>query len=199
MEPTYFASPDEFRAWLDAHHATEREILVGYHKVGTARPSMTWAQSVDQALCYGWIDGVRRRVDDERYTIRFTPRKPRSIWSDVNVRRVGELTEMGLMQPAGLAAFAAREAARSGVYSFEQAEVAFTPEMEARFREDAAAWAYFQAQAPSYRRAATWWVIQAKRPETRERRLTTLIADSAAGRWIPPMLSAAPKKSRPKE
>jgi uncharacterized protein YdeI (YjbR/CyaY-like superfamily) len=159
---------------------------VGFHKRGSRRPSITWPESVDQALCFGWIDGVRKRVDDERYMIRFTPRKRSSTWSRVNVARVAELTEAGLMHPAGLAAFAART--EEGTYSYEQREAAaFDPEREARLRADAAAWAWFSAQPPWYRRTATHWVMSAKREETRDRRLARLIADSAAGRTVGPL------------
>jgi len=191
MEPTdvqFFAAPAAWRAWLEAHHADAGEVWVGYHKRATGRPSLTWAQSVDEALCFGWIDGIRKRIDDDRYTIRFTPRKPRSVWSKVNVGRVEELSRLGLMRPAGMAAFAARDEARSGIYSFEQGETPrLSAEQEAAFRADPAAWAWWDAAAPSYRRAATWWVVSAKREETRARRLATLIADSAAGRRIGPL------------
>ena len=187
MEPVFFATPAEFRAWLEAHHASETELLVGFHKKGTGMPSITWPESVDEALCFGWIDGVRRSLGAESYTIRFTPRKARSVWSNVNIRRAGELIAEGRMTPAGLRAFEARTGERSGVYSFEQedqAKVVLTPEMEARFRADAVAWEYFQSRPPWYRRTATWWVISAKKEETREKRIATLIADSAARRPI---------------
>ena len=182
MEAIYFASPDEFRAWLDANYLAERELLVGFYKKGTGKPSMSWPESVDQALCYGWIDGVRRRVDDERYTIRFTPRKADSTWSAVNIKRAGELIELSLMQPAGLAAFDARREDRSRTYSYEQAEAALSDELGATFRANPIAWDFFQSQAPSYRRIATHWVVSAKREETRRKRLAILIEDSAAGR-----------------
>jgi uncharacterized protein YdeI (YjbR/CyaY-like superfamily) len=186
MEPTFFATPDEFRAWLQEHHAAESELLVGFHKKGSGRPSITWPQSVDQALCFGWIDGVRRSIDDASYSIRFTPRKPRSTWSAVNVRRVGDLTAQGLMHPAGVAAFERRSDDRTATYAYEQRQAAtLDPEQERRFRADERAWAWFQAQAPSYRRTATYWVISAKRGETRQRRLEQLISDSAAARPIP--------------
>jgi uncharacterized protein YdeI (YjbR/CyaY-like superfamily) len=186
MDARFFASPEEWRAWLAEHHDAEPEVLVGYWKRGTGRASLTWQESVDEALCFGWIDGVRRRIDDERYTIRFTPRKPASRWSLVNVARVAELTEAGLMHPAGRAAFEARTA--EGTYSYEQRdEAAFDPERERRFRAAAAAWAWFEAEAPGYRRTATHWVMSAKRDATRDRRLAALIADSAAGRRIGPL------------
>jgi uncharacterized protein YdeI (YjbR/CyaY-like superfamily) len=184
----FFESPDAWRDWLEEHHADEREVWVGYHRRSTGRPSLTWAESVDQALCFGWIDGIRKRIDDERYTNRFTPRKPRSTWSRVNIGRVEELTRLGLMRPAGLAAFEARDEARSGIYSSEQRDdPRLSAEQEAAFRADAAAWEWFERQAPSYRRAAIWWVISAKREETQARRLATLIADSGQGRRIAPM------------
>jgi uncharacterized protein YdeI (YjbR/CyaY-like superfamily) len=184
----YFESPAAWRAWLEEHHAEAVEAWVGYHRRATGRPSLTWPESVEQALCFGWIDGIRKRVDDERYTIRFTPRKPRSVWSRVNVEKVAELTDLGLMRPAGLAAFAARDERRSGIYSFEQREDArLTAEQEATFRADAAAWAWFEAQAPSYRRAVIWWVVSAKQEATRARRLAQLIEDAGQRRRIGPM------------
>jgi uncharacterized protein YdeI (YjbR/CyaY-like superfamily) len=188
MEPTFFATPDELRAWLEEHHASEDELLVGFYKKGSGRPSITWPESVDQVLCFGWIDGVRRRVDDTSYTIRFTPRKARSTWSAVNVKRAGELIELGLMRPAGLAAFEQRADDRTAIYSYEQRKHAeLDPDQERRFRANARAWTWFEAQAPSYRRAATHWVVSAKKPETRKRRLERLIGDSAAGRTVPPL------------
>lgn len=188
MTPTFFATPAEFRAWLEEHHAAATELLVGFHKKGSGRPSITWPESVDQALCFGWIDGVRRRIDDESYTIRFTPRKARSTWSAVNVRRVAELTAQGRMRPAGLAAFERRSGDRTGIYSYEQRrQAALGEEHERRFRENAKAWEWFQSQPPWYRRAAAWWVISPKRDDTRERRLATLIEDSAAGRPVKPL------------
>jgi uncharacterized protein YdeI (YjbR/CyaY-like superfamily) len=186
VEPTFFATPEEFRAWLEEHHETEGELLVGFHKKGSGLPSMTWPQSVDQALCFGWIDGVRRSIDAASYSIRFTPRKARSTWSAGNVKRVGELTAEGLMHPAGLAAFERRTADRTAIYSYERSkEAKLEPEQERAFKADAGAWAWFQAQAPWYRRTATHWVVSAKREETRQRRLERLIEDSAAGRTIP--------------
>jgi len=185
--PAFFATPAEFRAWLDEHHATETELLVGFYKKGSGKPSITWPESVDEALCHGWIDGVRRSLGDEAYTIRFTPRKKRSVWSNVNIRRAGELIAEGRMRPAGLAAFEARTGERSGVYSFEQKDqekVVFSEAQARQFQADAKAWDFFQAQPPWYRRTATWWVISAKKEETRAKRLATLIADSAAGRPI---------------
>jgi uncharacterized protein YdeI (YjbR/CyaY-like superfamily) len=185
VEPVFFESPRAFGDWLAAHHDSETEVLVGFWKVATGKPSLTWSESVDEALCHGWIDGVRRRIDDESFSIRFTPRRQRSTWSLVNVRKVGELTAAGRMRPAGLAAFEARRAQDTGVYSFERAADAVLDEPgEARFRAEPAAWEWFQGQPPSYRRAALHWVVSAKRAETRERRLSRLIADAAEGRRI---------------
>jgi uncharacterized protein YdeI (YjbR/CyaY-like superfamily) len=185
VHPTFFASPEEFRAWLEEHHATATELLVGFHKKGTGRPTMTWTESVREALCFGWIDGIRRSLGDESYTIRFTPRKPRSTWSSLNVRHVEELIREGRMTPAGLAAYEARTPERTGVYAFEQRHAArLEPEQEERLRADPKAWEFFQAQPASYRQTAIYWVVSAKREETRARRLATLISDSAAGRRL---------------
>jgi uncharacterized protein YdeI (YjbR/CyaY-like superfamily) len=202
MDPTFFATPAAWRAWLARHHATAAELWVGFYKRGSGRPSITWPESVDQALCYGWIDGVRRSLGPESYAIRFTPRRPGSTWSKVNLQRVGELEALGLMQPAGQAAHAARTAAKSGIYAYEQRDQArLTPEQEREFKRNRKAWAYFQAEAPWYRRTATYWVISAKRAETRAKRLATLIADSVAGRRIGQLDRAArplaPRRARP--
>ena len=186
--PTFFATPDEFRAWFEAHHETGSELLVGFYKKKTGKPSITWPESVDQALCFGWIDGIRRSLGDEAYTIRFTPRRPRSTWSAVNIRRVEELTRLGLMQPAGLKAFEARTKDNSGIYSYEQRnEATFEEAHEAQFRSNVAAWAFFESRPRSYRQAAIRWVESAKREETRARRLAALIEDSGAGRTIGPL------------
>jgi uncharacterized protein YdeI (YjbR/CyaY-like superfamily) len=181
--PAFFATAADFRAWLDAHHDTARELLVGFHKKGSGRPSITWPEAVDEALCVGWIDGVRKRIDDASYSIRFTPRKPGSTWSAVNLDRVQDLTRAGRMRPAGLRAFAARLPEKSAIYAYEQEQPpAFDDAAEARFRANGPAWEFFQAQAPSYRKTAIWWVVSAKKEETRRQRLATLIADSAEGR-----------------
>lgn len=185
MKPRYFTTPDEFRAWLEKNHATESELVVGFHKKHTRRPSLTWTESVREALCFGWIDGIRRSLGDDAYTIRFTPRKRGSIWSARNVEHVEELVREGRMAPVGLAAYEARSPERTGIYSFERrADARLEREQERLFRADSAAWEFFQAQPPSYRKTAVHWVVSAKRPETRERRLTQLIADSAAGRRL---------------
>jgi uncharacterized protein YdeI (YjbR/CyaY-like superfamily) len=188
VKPTFFATKAQFRSWLERHHADRRELLVGFYKKGSGRPSITWPESVDEALCFGWIDGVRRSLGEDAYTIRFTPRQARSTWSAVNVRRARELIEEGRMTPAGLAAFEARGDDRTAIYSYEQRRAAtLGADQEQRFRAATEAWEWFQARPPSYRRAAIHWVTSAKRPETRERRLQTLIEDSAAGRPIGPL------------
>jgi len=183
--PRFFATPEDFRAWLEANHETASELVVGFHKVGSGKPSLTWPQSVDQALCFGWIDGVRKSLDATSYTIRFTPRKPTSIWSKINLRKVEELRAAGLMRPAGLRAFEQRKEARTGVYSFEQRETAaLSPPMEKRFRANKKAWAYWETCPPGYRRIAAWYVVSAKKDETRMKRLDHVIATSAEGRRI---------------
>lgn len=193
QHPAFFATPAAFRAWLEAHHADTAELWVGFYKKDSGQPSITWPESVDEALCFGWIDGMRKRVDATRYTIRFTPRKAGSIWSTVNVGRVEELTRLGRMHPAGLAAFAARVEARTSIYAYEQREhPTLTPEEDAQLQGNAAAWAFFARQPPSYRRTALWWVVSAKQPTTRQRRLTQLIADSAAGQTIGPLTRRRP-------
>ncbi len=188
MRPRFFATPAQWRVWLQQHHATARELWVGFHKRGSGRASMSWPESVDEALCFGWIDGVRKRLDDTSYVIRFTPRRAGSIWSTVNLGRVRELTRQGLMGPAGLSAFEGRRPGRSGLYAYEQRKTAALPAaMTRRFKRDRKAWAFYQKQAAWYRRTAAWWVVSAKKEATRERRLATLIGDSAAGRPIGPL------------
>jgi uncharacterized protein YdeI (YjbR/CyaY-like superfamily) len=187
-EPIFFDSPAAFGAWLEEHHATETEIWVGMYKKATGKQVMNWSQAVDEALCWGWIDGLAKGIDDVSHKQRFTPRKPTSNWSAVNVRKVEQLRKEGRMRPPGEAAFARRRPDKTGVYSFEQpGEPAFTPEQQAQLEAHDAAWAYWQARPPGYRRTATWWVISAKREETRARRLATLIEDCAAGRLIKPL------------
>jgi uncharacterized protein YdeI (YjbR/CyaY-like superfamily) len=187
----FFETPAELRDWLDEHHQTADEVFVGAWKKSTGRPSLTWPQIVEEALCVGWIDSVRRGVPGDGWVIRLTPRRKRSIWSAVNVAKIEELRAAGRMRPAGEAAFEARRADRTAIYSFEQPhDPELSAEEEGRFRANAAAWAWFSAKAPSFRKQALHWVISAKRPETRERRLATLIADSAAGQPIKPMIWA---------
>ena len=185
---THFEAAQAFRAWLAEHHATRDCLWVGYWKKGTGRPSVTWEESVDEALCFGWIDGIRKRVDDEAYTVRFTPRRPRSHWSNRNLERYADLEAKGLIHDSGRAAFERRRPELSGAYSFEQEEPpALSAAYEARLRENGAAWADWHSRAAGYRRLATHWVMSAKREETRERRLRALIEDCAAGRKIKPL------------
>ena len=182
-DPIYFGSPQEFYDWLDEHHERESEVYVGFHKQHTGKRAMSWSEAVDQALCFGWIDGRVNKIDDDRYMQRFTPRKPTSNWSKVNVEKMAKLKEAGLMRPAGLAAFERRRDDRTGVYSFER-EAELAPEFEARLRANRAAAEYFDSRPPWYRRTAIHLVMSAKRGDTRERRLAQLIEDSAAGRDI---------------
>jgi uncharacterized protein YdeI (YjbR/CyaY-like superfamily) len=185
-EPIFFASAEEWRAWLASNHETATEVVFGFHKVATGRTGVTYREALDEALAYGWIDGVRRG-GAAHWTVRFSLRRPRSIWSQINIRRVGELTALGRMHPAGLAAFAARDPARQKRYSFENRNVSLAPAYASAFRDNTKAWAWFAAMPPSYRRPAIWWVMSARKEETRQRRLATLIADSAAGRRIKPL------------
>ncbi len=181
----FFAEPGEFRDWLADHHDSDEPLWVGYYKKATGKRSITWEESVDQALCYGWIDGVRRSLDSMSYAIRFTPRRAGSTWSMVNVKRVAALTAAGLMHPRGIAAYEARDGARTGIYSYEQRDqAALSPDEEARFRANAAAWEYFQSTTSSYRRTATYHVVTAKQAATRARRLAWLIECSAERRRV---------------
>ncbi len=183
--PTFFKTPAAFRAWLEQHHASETELWVGFHRKATGRPSIAWPESVDEALCVGWIDGLRKTVDESSYMIRFTPRKATSSWSLVNIGRVAELTRAGRMRPPGFKAFAERVEAKSGIYAYEQRKnAALNAEAEKEFRRNAAAWAFFQAQSASYRKVAAWWVISAKQEATRRKRVARLIADSEAGKRL---------------
>jgi uncharacterized protein YdeI (YjbR/CyaY-like superfamily) len=184
MEPIFFESPAAWRAWLEEHHDSESEVLVGYYKKHTGKQGMTWSQAVDEALCFGWIDGVVGRIDDERHQQRFTPRKARSTWSAVNIRKFEALSAEGRMTDAGRRAHEARTEENSRIYAFEQENVELPAEYEARLRSNAEAWAYWESRPKGYRRIATWWVVSAKREETRERRIATLVEDCAAGRLI---------------
>lgn len=185
VNPAFFATPAGLRAWLRKHHDKRLELWVGFYKKGSGKPSITWPESVDEALCFGWIDGVRKRIDDTSYVIRFTPRKRGSIWSSVNVKRVQELTGEGRMQPEGIRAFEARKEAKSGIYSYEQKTAARLDDAdEKRFRANKKAWEFFQAQPPSYKQLMIWRVISAKKTETKMKRLATLIEWSAQGRRV---------------
>ncbi|HUM46042.1 MAG TPA: YdeI/OmpD-associated family protein [Chitinophagales bacterium] len=180
MTATFFATQAAFRTWLKKHHKKETELLVGFYKVDSGKPSITWSQSVDQALCFGWIDGVRRSIDKESYSIRFTPRKHNSTWSAINIKKVAELTAAGLMTPEGLKAFELRTANRSGIYSHEKEPVSLAPKYERQFRKDKLAWDFFKKQAPSYRKVMLHWVMNAKQEKTRLSRLEKTIAISRA-------------------
>jgi uncharacterized protein YdeI (YjbR/CyaY-like superfamily) len=188
VKPRYFATPAAFRAWLEEHGETQNELWVGFHKKATGKPSITWPEAVDAALCFGWIDGVRRSVDADRYMQRFTPRKARSTWSAVNLARAQELIRLRKMRAAGRRAFERRDDKRSG-YSYEMLTAAarLDDAAERQFRADARAWAYFEAQPPWYRRAATAWVTNAVKEETRRKRLAILIEDSHHARPIKPL------------
>ena len=182
---TFFETADEFVDWLEKHSAVKLELVVGFHKRGTGRGSMTWLQSVDAALCFGWIDGVRKRIDEHTYQIRFTPRKPQSIWSAINVERVRVLDAEGRMRAAGLKAFSHRREGRSKIYSYEQKQAAkLPPAFEARFRKARAAWKFFEAQPPGYRHQMIWRILSAKQAPTRERRLALLIEASQEKRRL---------------
>ncbi|MEI6946723.1 YdeI/OmpD-associated family protein [Paraflavisolibacter sp. H34] len=186
MNPTatFFATPTAFRQWLEQHHQTEKELLVGFYKVGSGKPSLTWPEAVDQALCFGWIDGVRKSIDEERYSIRFTPRKPTSIWSAVNIKKMEELTKAGWMTPEGLKAFGHRKESRSAVYSHEKEPVALDILYEEQFRKNKAAWEFFQQQPPSYKKVMTHWIMSAKQEKTRQSRLEKTITESEQQRCM---------------
>jgi uncharacterized protein YdeI (YjbR/CyaY-like superfamily) len=181
MTPKFFTSSKEFRKWLERNHKKETELIVGFYKVGSGKPSMTWSESVDQALCFGWIDGIRRSIDKDSYQIRFTPRKPTSIWSTVNIQKIKELTKQGLMMPAGLESFKNRKENNSEIYSYENEETEFSPGFEKQFKANKIAWKYFQSLAPSYRKTSKNWVMSAKQESTRVKRLTELMEASEAG------------------
>ena len=180
----FFPSPGAFYAWLEANHETVPEVWVGYHRKATGRPSLTWAESVDQALCFGWIDGIRKGLDDETFTIRFTPRRRTSIWSAVNLRRVPELIVAGRMRPAGLKAYEERDRRKDAIYSYENRPQSLAPEYEAAFAANEGAWAWFAGQPRGYRRSAIYWVMSAKQEATQRRRLAQLIEEAAAGRRV---------------
>lgn len=191
-KPRFFATPADFRAWLEKNHATAPALVVGFYKRDSGKPSITWPESVDEALCFGWIDGIRHRVDDEVYTIRFTPRRPKGIWSSVNTRRYAVLTKEGRMTRAGVTAFEARDPKKTAMYSFERKPMPLSQEYEEQLRRNAKAWAYFETAAPYYKRMATLWVMTAKNEETRQRRLAHLIESAAKRTKIGP---ARPGKS----
>lgn len=185
----FFKTPADFRKWLGKNHAGVAVLWLAFYKRDSGRPSITYPEALDEALCYGWIDGVRKAVDDVSYTIRFTPRKPDSIWSMVNIRRVGELTKLGRMMPPGIAAFELRDEEKARRYSYENHQRALGDVYEKKFRASKKAWQFYEAQAPWYRRTSSFWVTSAKQEETRLRRLEQLIACSAKGERIPQMIN----------
>lgn len=184
MKPIFFRSASYFRRWLETHHGTATELWVGFYKKDSGKRGMTYAEAVDQALCFGWIDGVKRRVDEHGYTHRFSPRQSNSVWSKINIERAESLKRRGIMQPRGLEAFDKRDPARSGIYSFENRPKRFAPALDRRFRTNTKAWAFFQAQPPGYRRLMIFMVMSAKQDETKERRLARLIEASANQRRL---------------
>ena len=186
----FLESSVELRDWFDANHQTADELWLGYHKKATGRPTITWSDAVDEALCVGWIDSVRYSLDDERSAQRFTPRRRGSVWSAINVRKIGELTRQGRMRPAGIAAYEARDPDKTAIYSYEREVAALTDDETARFRANTEAWADWDRRSQSYRRTITHWIASAKKPETRARRLDALIEASAAGEPVGPMRAA---------
>lgn len=175
MNPIFFPTQLDFRQWLEENHVSETELLVGYYKISSGKPSMTWSESVDEALCFGWIDGIRRSIDEESYCIRFTPRKPKSNWSAINIKKIEELTAKGLMQEAGITAFAKRKEEKSAIYAYENKPTEFLAEFENIFRQNEKAWIFFEKQPSWYKRTIIFWVLSAKKPETQKRRLDKLI------------------------
>jgi uncharacterized protein YdeI (YjbR/CyaY-like superfamily) len=184
MNPTFFKTPSAFGKWLETHHAKSKELWVGFYKKDSGKPSITWPESVEEALCFGWIDGIRKRIDDASYQIRFTPRKPSSTWSTVNIKIAQRLIEQQRMQSAGLKAFVARTENRSGIYAYEQRSPELAAKYTRKLKRNSAAWKFFQAQPPSYRKMINWWVTSAKQEETRTKRLDKLIEASAQERRL---------------
>ncbi|MDQ2855581.1 MAG: YdeI/OmpD-associated family protein [Acidobacteriota bacterium] len=184
MKIKYFRSPGYLRKWLEKHHQTEQELQVGFYKKDSGKPSITWPESVAEALCFGWIDGLRRNVDESSYTIRFTPRKRTSTWSSINIKLAHRLIEQGMMQPAGLEAFQHRRENRSGIYSYEQRAADLPEPYLGWLKKHKAAAKFFAAQPAGYRKQMSWWVVSAKQEETRLKRLEKLIAESEAGRRL---------------
>jgi uncharacterized protein YdeI (YjbR/CyaY-like superfamily) len=185
MEPIFFPDTESLRRWYEENHLKAAELIVGYYKTATGKETITWSESVDEALCFGWIDGIRRSIDNERYQIRFTPRKPGSNWSAVNIEKTGNLIRSGKMMEAGLAAYSKRKENKSRIYSYETAKEFILPnEMAGEFMKNASAWEYFQSQAASYRKITIRWVLSAKQDATQWKRLDELISSSAAGEWI---------------
>jgi uncharacterized protein YdeI (YjbR/CyaY-like superfamily) len=184
LKPKFFRTPADFRTWLEKNHATAAELLVGFRKRNSGKPSITWPESVDQALCFGWIDGVRKRVDEISYQIRFTPRRRGSVWSAINIKRANELARQKQMRPSGLKAFAARIENKSGIYSYEQRSTELSEPYAKLLKRNKAAWNFFEKQPPSYRKMIGWWIISAKKEQTRMARLAKLISESAKGKRL---------------
>ena len=183
----FFPTQSDLRKWFEKNHNKADELWVGYYKKSTGKPSITWQESVDKALCFGWIDGIRKSIDAESYKIRFTPRRKGSIWSAVNIKRIKELIKLGLVKPAGFEAFKKRDEKRAKLYSFEQVKVKLPKELEGKIKANKKAWEYFQQLPPSAKKLSTWWIISAKKEETKLSRLNTLINCSEEGRKIPPL------------
>ena len=181
MKPKFFSTPEKFREWLEQNHAGTTELLLGFHKKSSGKKSITYPEALDEALCYGWIDGVRKNLDETSYTIRFTPRKPRSIWSLVNVRHIERLTKEGRMRPAGIEAYERRDPKRTGIYAFENRPREFSPELEKAFRKNKTAWRFFETQPAGYKRVIVFWVMEAKKEETRLKRFKQLVEISEKG------------------
>ncbi|MEP6636551.1 MAG: YdeI/OmpD-associated family protein [Acidobacteriota bacterium] len=184
MDLKFFKTPADLRKWFEKNHDKEAELWVGFYKKDSGKPSITWPESVDEALCFGWIDGIRKSVDEVSYKIRFTPRRAQSVWSAVNIKRVAELSEQKRMRPTGEKAFGARMENRSGIYAYEQRKPELPAPYEKKMRKNKAAWEFFHSQPPSYRKLATWWVVSARKDETRLKRLEKLIEESANNRRV---------------
>ena len=182
MKLVFFPTQKDMWKWFEKNHKKEKELFVGFYKVSTGKPTVTWSQAVDEALCFGWIDGIRRSVDEESYCIRFTPRKPKSNWSAINIKKVEELTRLGLMRPEGLKAFSFRKEEKSKIYTYENPKVEFDKTFEKSFKANKKAWAFYQTTTPTYRKVTTRWVMSAKQESTRLKRLNELINDCAAGK-----------------
>ncbi len=196
MKPTFFPTPAKFRAWFERNHLRKDELWVGYYKKASRRKSITWPESVDQALCFGWIDGIRKSLDDESYVIRFTPRRKKSNWSTVNIRRIGELIQLNLVHESGLAAFNRRPDNAAVRYAYEQGKVALDKASEKKIRANKKAWAFFESLAPSYKKPSIWWVMSAKRSETKHRRLAVLIESCEQGEKMPGLVNQRVRKKK---
>jgi uncharacterized protein YdeI (YjbR/CyaY-like superfamily) len=191
----FFRNPAALRKWLDANHSRVDELWIGFYKKASGKKGITYHEALDEALCFGWIDGIRKSVDADSFAQRFTPRRHRSVWSNVNIAKVKKLIDEGRMTEAGLAEFEKRSADRTAIYSFERDSVAFPPALAKQFKAERKAWDFFQSQSPYYRRLATWWVVSARRDDTRQRRLLQLIDDSSAQRRVVALSPSARKKA----